>query len=331
MRLKNKNKKELLAKRKLNAFFFVLFTLCLLIPLSYLTKTSPTLTAAMPSASKSLIPNDSLFRPLKKSDAKILNLDATNALSAMIIPETGEEKILFDKNSNNVNPIASMSKLMTAIIALEYYGQDKEIKLTATDARAIAFTGGNLKTNEIVTVKDLLNIMLIESNNAAADTLAKQMLPGKFITLMNQKAKDLGLKDAVFYNPSGLTENETEMNKASAADLGKIVTYLIKNQPLIPQICSTKSIDYSINGIFFKKLENTNILLQKDSDYLWGKTGYTKEANGCIILVSKKPFFSPFERKTAYIVNIIMGADGKYDRFVEAEKLQNWITDSYIW
>jgi D-alanyl-D-alanine carboxypeptidase len=74
------------------------------------------------------------------------------------------------------------------------------------------------------------------------------------------------------------------------------------------------------------KLENTNILLEESPVYLWGKTGYTKEANGCIILISKD--YSKVNPGEEYVINVITGAD---DRFREARKLEAWLKDSFIW
>jgi D-alanyl-D-alanine carboxypeptidase len=316
--------------KKPNIFFFIFFCFAFLVSIFFMNSNSHNL-EAVSSVQASFISEDSLFRPLKKNNAPDLQISATQALSVLIIPETGTEKILFQKNANNTDPIASMSKLMTAIIVIEQYDLEKKIFLTPDQASALIATGGNVSSGQAISIKNLLTIMLIESNNVAADILSEQMPTGKFVSLMNQKAKDLNLKKAVFFNPSGLTEQDFKMNQASADDLKKIIIYIIKNHSLLVEICSIQSIDYYINGHYYKKLENTNALLKKGPEYLWGKTGYTKEANGCIISVSKKPFFSPFQSKTAYIINIIMGADGKTSRFVEAEKLENWITNSFIW
>ncbi len=319
----------MLISKKPNIFFFIVFCFAFFVSIFFINSNNRELNT-IPAVQASLIPGDSLFRPLKKNNAFDLQINATQALSVLVIPETGEEKILFQKNAYNSDPIASMSKLMTAIVAAEQYDLEKKIFLNPEQTSTIMATGGRIQSDPI-SIKDLLTIMLIESNNAAADILSEQMSSGRFVSLMNQKAKDLNLKKAVFFNPSGLTEDDFKMNQASADDLKKIIIYIIKNNSLIADICSIQSVDYYINGHYFKKLENTNALLKKGPEYLWGKTGYTKEANGCIISVSKKPFFSPFQSKTAYIINIIMGADGKTSRFIEAEKLENWITDSFIW
>lgn len=275
--------------------------------------------------------NESLFRPLMKNTARDIDLNITNGLLVMVNSKTNKEKILYEKNPDVSNPIASMSKLMTAIVALEAYDLEQPMLLGAKDIAAIVSTGGNPKALKNASLKDLLNIMLIESNNDAANALANQMERGKFVEAMNKKSKEMGLSNTIFYNPSGLDEDDSTTNRASANDLKKIIIYIMAKHKIIPEICATPETDYFVNDILFKKLVNTNILLKAGPDYLWGKTGYTKEANGCIILVLKRPFSFASEGKNEYLISVIMGAGGKVNRFIEAEKLENWIINSFIW
>lgn len=316
--------------RKPTAFLFALLILIIVGSFFLLNKNKSSVESKQPIGFINYS-SETFFRPIKKPDVKGPELVVSNALSVLIDPSSNQEKVLYEKGADESMPIASMSKLMTAIVALEKFGPDQKIKINNTDASAIIESGGDPKALKNATTKDLLYIMLIESNNAVADTFANQLEPGAFVELMNKKAKDLALSKTIFYNPSGLDIDESTTNLSSANDLKKIVLYIIKNYPLIPQICSISKIDYSINGILFKKLENTNILLAENSDYLWGKTGYTKEANGCIILVLKKPFANPSISENEFVITVIMGADSKGSRFIEARKLDSWIKNSYIW
>lgn len=327
MKLANKKKQK---SQKWNILFFALFLLFVLIFFLFVNKNQ---NLVQTSSFNQLIAytEKSLFRPLKKNQSEQLKVTANNSLTVMVNLKTGQEKIFLEQNADVSSPIASITKLMTAIVALENYDLDKKM-VTGTDAiNAIAAKGGNTKALKNATTKDLLYILLIESNNTVADTLANQMKGKKFVDLMNQKAQTLGLKNTIFYNPSGLDESGSITNQSSANDLKKIVIYIMKQYPLIPQICAISEIDYYINNVFYKKLENTNILLKENSNYLWGKTGYTEEANGCIILVLKKPSLELSENQDQYLINIIMGAQTREDRFIEARKLENWITNSFIW
>lgn len=327
MKLANKKKQK---SKKWNILFFALFLFFVLIFFSFVDKKQ---NLVQTDSFDKLIAytEKSLFRPLKKNQSEQLKVTANNSLTVMVNLKTGQEKIFLEQNADVSSPIASITKLMTAIVALENYDLDKKMVISSDAINVIAAKGGNTKALKNATTKDLLHILLIESNNTVADTLANQMKSKKFVDLMNQKAQTLGLKNTIFYNPSGLDESGSITNQSSANDLKKIVIYIMKQHPVIAQICAISEIDYYINSVFYKKLENTNILLKENSNYLWGKTGYTEEANGCIILVLKKPSLELSENQDQYLINIIMGAQTREDRFIEARKLENWITNSFIW
>jgi len=274
--------------------------------------------------------NVDLLRPLGKERIAELYLDSNNFLSVFVNIEENKEIVLSEKKSSGVIPIASLSKLMMAIVALENYKLGDLVKVSSS-AVAASGTMGGLKANETITVEDLMYVTLIESSNDGAEAFAEKMGRSEFIYQMNKKAKEIGMKNTRFYNPSGLDifadgdENELlETNVSTPEDLEKLVVYILKNQPLIPQILSLpekKIVSYS--GVTHN-LENTNILLRENDGYLWGKTGYTKEANGCIILILK----SYSSVNSGYIINVITGAD---DRFKEARKLEEWLHTSFIW
>lgn len=316
-------------KREFGVIFFAIIGLCLLAPFLILNRSNAVEagqgTAFLASS------EDSLFRPIKKPGATNLVLNANNALSVLVDFKKNKEKILYAKNENLPAPIASMSKLMTAIVVMENYNPEDTIALDKANSDALRETGIDVRLGDKLTVDALLHIMLIESNNAAAEVLAQKMGREQFVAEMNRKANDMGLEKTIFYNPNGLDVSATITNMATPMDLEKIAVYIIENQPFIANICSIKQIDIYMNGRLLKHLDNTNILLKSGSDYLWGKTGYTEEANGCIILILKRPFSNISDHTSEYVINIIMGADGKINRFSEAQKMEDWIINSFIW
>jgi D-alanyl-D-alanine carboxypeptidase len=316
-------------KREFGAVFFTIIGLCLLAPFLILNRSNAI--EAGQGAAFLASGEDSLFRPIKKPTAVILSLNANNALSILVDFKKSNDKVLYAKNADAPAPIASMSKLMTAIVAMENYDPTDLIVLSRESAEALRGTGISVRAGDKMTVDSLLHIMLIESNNAAAEALAQKLGRVQFIALMNRKATDLGLENTVFYNPNGLDISATITNVATPMDLKKIAVYIIKNQPFIADICSIKQFDVYVDGRLLKHLDNTNILLKSGSDYLWGKTGYTEEANGCIILILKRPFSNISGHSSEYVINIIMGADGKINRFSEAQKMEDWIINSFIW
>jgi len=271
-----------------------------------------------------------LLRPLSKEKINQLYLDSNNFLSVFVNPDENKEVVLSEKKSNEVIPIASLSKLMMAVVSLENYKLDDTVTISHSAIASYADAGG-LKENEKISVKDLLYVTLIESNNNGAEALAENMGRSAFILKMNKKAAELGMKNTRFVNPSGLdvfsdsTQKDLkETNVSTASDLEKLVVYILKNYPLIPQILSLPEKTLVSTSGVTHKVQNTNILLKENSSYLWGKTGYTKEANGCIILILK----SYSEDDKGYIINVITGAN---DRFKEARKLEAWLSESFIW
>jgi D-alanyl-D-alanine carboxypeptidase len=274
--------------------------------------------------------NVDLLRPLGKEKIGELYLNSTNFLSVYVNPEENKEIVLSEKKSSEVIPIASLSKLMMAVVVLENYKLTDLVHISSSAVSASGTMGG-LVAGETISVNDLLYATLIESSNDGAEAFAEKMGRPEFIYEMNKKAKEIGMKNTRFYNPSGLdvftdtSEKELlETNVSTPEDLEKLVLYILKNYPLIPEILSLSNKRIVSESGVVHNLENTNILLKENSGYLWGKTGYTKEANGCIILILKN--YSSVN--SGYIINVITGAD---DRFKEARKLEEWLHTSFIW
>lgn len=252
-----------------------------------------------------------------------LELQVKSAISMRISP-TGRQKILFRKNSEEILPIASLTKLMTAEIVLgdpQNYDFYKMVKISKTAAlQDDAPIYGNLIAGTKESVENLLDLMLIYSSNDAAFTLSEVIGTEDFVEKMNQRAEELGLEKTHFINPTGLdpenyhfnSENLNNFNYSTAQDLAELTKYIIKNQPLIFEISLRKGPYLVENGI-------SNLTLPDNFEIAGGKTGYTDEAGGCMILILKN------EREVVFI-NIILGASTLKDRVLEMEKLVNWLT-----
>ncbi len=229
-------------------------------------------------------------------------------------------RIYYNKNMNKQRPIASITKLMTAIIVLENYNLNDVIKITKKDIGREG-SSGNLRVEEIMTIRSLLTIMLIESSNNAAITLANQR--PDFILLMNKKAQDLNLSNTNFTNPDGLDETD---NYSSAFDIAKIFSYLIKNHKEALEILKIKNIViYSSDGKIEHRLKNTNELLGRVSEVLAGKTGYTDNAGESLTLLISDLYSNNFNND---IITVVLGSPNRFD---ESEKLIQWLKEAYIW
>ena len=252
----------------------------------------------------------------EKSQKPNLDLQVKAAISVLVDSQSGEgKKVLFKKNSNEKLAIASLTKLMTANIVLENYDLSREIKISE-EAVLQEGEAGKLTAGKIFSVEYLLYPLLMESSNDAAYALANDcngMTEEKFVELMNLKAKDLGLEDTYFVNSTGLDPEQPghSINYSTAEDLVKLTKYLLK-KPLIWEILATPK--FSLYG---PELINTNGLLGEIPNIVGGKTGFTDQAGGCMLLVSKN-------KGENFLVNVILGAPSSSARIEEMEKLINY-------
>jgi len=229
------------------------------------------------------------------------------AAFSLKVNEEGTWQILYQKNIKQKLPIASLTKLMTALVVLENYQLDLPIKISKKAVEQEE-DSGQLKIGETLTVENLLYIMLIESSNDAAYALAEAIGVDNFVDIMNWETKSLGLKNTHFTNPTGLDDPK---NYSTAQDLAILTKNLLK-KPLLWEILGTPEYDlYLPDGTLHHKLKNTNELLGKIPGIIGGKTGWSPQAQGCFLLVLKKG-------KGEYFINIILGAE---DRFAEMQKL----------
>lgn len=156
----------------------------------------------------------------------------------------------------------------------------------------------------------------MESSNRAAYALSSIMGTDNFITLMNEKAKNLGLLNTHFQDAAGLDA----ASYSTAEDLIKLSGYVFENYPLFRKIISLK--EYSLyleDGMLHHTLINTNSLLG-ENNIIGGKTGYTNEALGCFMTIQNSAV------KGNYVINIVLGSQ---DRFTEMKDIINWVNLSY--
>ncbi len=269
------------------------------------------------------------FRPFRNPQLNDPQISSRAVLSMLL--QEDKKAVLLARNKDARLPIASLSKLMTALVVINNYDLQKEINITQA---AISQEGdfGQLKINHVYTVEYLLYPLLMESSNDAAYALANDyegMNLQKFLGLMNDTAKSLGMSTSThFLNPSGLEPEEDRMsaglNYSTADDLIKLTKELLK-KPLIWQILSLS--EYNVYG---PELKSTNKLLTDETinwrnEILGGKTGYTAKAGGCMFLVLKAP------DDKGYIVNVILGTANNDERFNQMKKLVEWLKTAYIW
>jgi len=270
------------------------------------------------------------FKPLRNWEVESVQIKAKSAISAEI-DEEGKIKVLYEKASNQKVPIASLTKLMTAYIVLENpHSLSDTIRITPEMVNQEEPTG-NLKPGELFKIKDLLYMSLIESSNDAAFALASGLTKGKvssFVALMNAKAKELGMRNTFFTNPTGLDPDDPHgpINYSTARDLVKFARFLLKKPFLLETSVKRELKIHLADGTFHHLAKNTNRILNERVKWgnliIGGKTGWTPKAGGCLLLILKQPTSHTF------IVNVILGSE---NRFEEMKKLTNWVFSAYKW
>ncbi len=246
--------------------------------------------------------------------------------AAAVVALENNNKILFSHNYRDRLPIASITKLMTALISMERYDLSDQVTVSRL-ASLQPGSSGNLKWGEIFSVESLLKMMLVESANDAAYVLAEKTGKREFVDLMNLKAKQIGIENSYFGNPTGLdpyfsTSTPSTINYSTVEDISILTKYIIENQPHILEILSIDEIDiYTERGDFHHTAKNTNNLLGKIENVISGKTGSTARAGGCLVLILEN-------NENGYLVGIILGSQ---DRFEEAKKIIEWAKSAYRW
>jgi D-alanyl-D-alanine carboxypeptidase (penicillin-binding protein 5/6) len=198
--------------------------------------------------------------------------------SALMV-DLNTNKILYEKNSNQRMKIASLTKIMTAIIALEHKDYNEKIYVT----RHAAYIGEDtmyLTTGEVYTLKELLYGLLLNSGNDAAYAIADGVAgdTSTFVEWMNIKAKEIGLENTEFKDPSGLDDN----TYSTAQDLIKLSRYAMKHD-LFREIVKTYNIELTSDTHKYVYLENATNLLTSYPGVAGVKTGYTEEAGLCLV------------------------------------------------
>lgn len=202
----------------------------------------------------------------------------TGARAAVVIDEAG--KVLYEKNATQKLPMASTTKIMTAICALEFGDLNKQCKVSK---RASMVEGSSmyLKEGEKITLEDLVTGLMLVSGNDAATAISENVSKSEdaFVLLMNLKASEIGVKNTCFQNPHGLPHPN---HYTTAKDLARITAYAMKNEKF-SKIVSQKS-----SKVAGRTLVNHNKLLRLYPDCIGVKTGFTKKAGRCLVTAAKR-------------------------------------------
>lgn len=223
---------------------------------------------------------------------------------------------LYEKNPDTRYLPASTTKILTALVAMDYYSPESvlTVKKTGVDGQKIG-----LLVNERIKVNDLLHGLLMFSANDAAEVLAENFPGGRdtFVTAMNLKARELHLESSNFKNPTGL---DGDGQYSTARDLIWVATNAMQN-PYFAKIVKTKEAEVkSLDGRITHKLVNLNELVGEVEGVLGVKTGWTEEARENLVTY--------IERDGRRVMIALLASQ---DRFGETKELIGWIFENYKW
>ena len=286
------------------------------VPAPYIAQANRGRTLSHESAAFILPISEPTYFPIRDTAVAVPELTA----KSFLIYDTKNEKIIFSKEPGRILPIASLTKLLTAVISLDYFSSQEIITMTGDSLNADG-EGADFYLQEQIYFKDLLGAMLVKSSNDAALAIAKaleQKTGENFIGMMNRKARQIGMAESHFLDPAGLNDE----GYATARDLMRLVRYA-KNYPEIWHLLSLRSLDInSIDRKFAHHFESTNKLWPSMPNLKGGKTGYTDGALGCMIAE---------ENLTEPDSSLIIIVLGSADRFTEVKKLSDWSKIAFRW
>jgi D-alanyl-D-alanine endopeptidase (penicillin-binding protein 7) len=241
--------------------------------------------------------------------------DVRAAAAIIYNPETNE--VLWEENSQSQRSIASITKVMTATVFLE---NDPDLTEPVTIARSDVFQASttHLHANDKVTTDDLLHLLLIASDNAAARALARVSPQGSegFIRRMNEKSAELGLETTHYADPSGLLSE----NVSSAYDMARLITHASQDER-ISSIMRTYEYTVYSGGKRPITFHSTNHLLGRtDVEVRAGKTGFISKAGYCLATVLRLP------QSGQNVAVVVFGARSNAGRFMESRNLLNWVS-----
>jgi serine-type D-Ala-D-Ala endopeptidase (penicillin-binding protein 7) len=255
-----------------------------------------------------------LKTPQYRTDANGMQVPDVRAEAAIIYNPVTHE-VLWEENSQSSRSIASITKVMTAVVFMEHASNlGYEIEVQPADVRAASTT--YLRAYERATPDTLLHLLLIGSDNVAARVLARSSPFGAqgFIDRMNEKAKELGLEATHYADPSGLDA----ANVSSAYDMARLIAFA-GNDERIASIMrkSDQTLTTSRRTV---TVRNTNKLVGGDVDVRGGKTGFIRQAGYCLATLLQLPQGDP-------VAVVVLGARSNAGRFMETRHLFNWLSE----
>lgn len=255
-----------------------------------------------------------LLAPLSWSQPLPSGKLQTKSASVLVMDED-DATVLYSKQPQKVMPIASITKLMTALVVLEgKQPLDETVTILQVDRDKSKASASRLTVGTKLTRSELLHLALMSSENRAAQAVCRAYTGGlpACLKAMNAKARELGMKNSRFVDPTGLSAG----NVATASDLVKLVI-AASHQPLIEEYSTSEHLTVHV-GRQLLEFRNTNSLTSKDDwEISVQKTGFTQDAGQCLVMratIQQRP-----------TVIVLLNSFGKLTRVADARRVRKWI------
>ncbi len=236
--------------------------------------------------------------------------------SAAVVFDEASGEALYGKNAELVTPIASITKLMTAMVVLDAgLPLDERITITSDDLDIVKGTRSRLHVGATLTRHDLLLLALMASENRAASALGRAYPGGRpaFIARMNAKALEIGMRNSRFMDSTGLTSE----NVSTAEDLVRLVD-AADAYPLIREFSTSASQQVDVGGRRPLKFSNSNALVRSKAwDIEVSKTGYISEAGRCLVMKATIA--------SRQVIIVLLDSVGKNSRLGDANRIKRWM------
>ncbi len=243
------------------------------------------------------------------------SLDLKSSVALVLDSDTNE--VLFSKNPQAVLPIASLTKLMTALVVTEAkLPLDEILTITDDDIDTEKNSRSRLRVGTRLTRESMLHLALMSSENRAAHALGRAYPGGldAFVAAMNYKARELGMLDTRYVEPTGLSSR----NQSSARDLATLVK-AAQEHPIIREFSTSEQLEVEV-GNRPTQFRTTDALVRSPSwDILLQKTGYISEAGRCLVMQARMA-----GRK---LIMVFLDSAGKHSHMGDAERVRRWVTE----
>lgn len=245
-------------------------------------------------------------------------LDLNSSVALVVDQETNE--VLFSKNDGAVLPIASLTKLMTGLVIAEAgLSMDTPITITSADVDTQKGSRSRLAIGTTLTRGELMHLSLMSSENRAAHALGRTFPGGMehFVFLMNAKARELGMLDTRYVEPTGLSSE----NRSSARDLATLVSAAYE-QPMLRDLSTSPGHQLDLGRRTLQYINSNRLIRNPDWDIGLQKTGYISEAGRCLVMQARVA-----GRK---VIMVFLDAAGTLSRNQDAERVRRWVENQTL-